>query len=309
MKKILAFVLAAVLTVALCVTAFAASHAPAFKKGDTLIDENFESGDLNTDLFKAWSGYKVEDGKIHLGHSNNWVESSPEFHTAAAYSDYYAAFKIAGAIRDCYYGFGLRAPEGEHGSLMNGGRFGVPSASETSTGIAIDLYGAANSTLGEQIGITFCNGDANGDAPAFTVSRPAGFGDGSEASFEVIDLGSIITIKINGKELVTIELGELSDGVYTKATAFDASGSELGTFDVRVLAEGSIVFYQRNNYITVDDFKLVSASLDDGQQDGGEQGGESGGSENPGSGDAAIIAIAAVGCIALAGVVAAKKVR
>ena len=33
------------------------------------------------------------------------------------------------------------------------------------------------------------------------------------------------------------------------------------------------------------------------------------GPSNPGSGDAAIIAIAAVGCIALAGVVVAKKVR
>ncbi len=308
MKKIFAIVLAVMMTAVLCVSAFAASHAQTkIKVGESLINEDFESGELNAELFKAWSGYKIEDGKIHLGHSNNWVESSPEFHTAAAYSNYYATFKIAGAIRDCYYGFALRAPAGEHGGLMNGGRFGVPSASEASTGIAIDLYGAANSTLGDQIGITFCNGGANGDAPAFTAARPEGFGDGSEALVDVIDLGSIITILINKKELVTIELSGLADGVYTKATAFDPTGAELGTFDVSVLAEGSIVFYQRNNYITVDDFTLAPAEADDGQDDPGEQPGEQPG--NPGSGDAAIIAIAAVGCIALAGVVVAKKVR
>ena len=43
-------------------------------------------------------------------------------------------------------------------------------------------------------------------------------------------------------------------------------------------------------------------------EDPGEQPGEQPG-ENPGSGDAAIIAIAAVGCVALAGVVIAKKVK
>ena len=305
MKKIFAIVLAAVMASVLCVTAFAASHAQTkIKVGAYLINEDFESGELNTEVLKAWGGYKIEGGKIHLGHSNNWVESSPEFHTVAAFSNYYATFKIAGAIRDCYYGFALRAPEGEHGSLMNGGRFGVPSAAEVSTGIAIDLYGAANSTLGDQVGVTFCNGGANGDAPAFTVARPEGFGDGSEASFDVIDLGSVITILINKKELVTIELSGLANGVYTKATAYDPTGAELGTFDVSVLEAGSIVFYQRNNYITVDDFTVASAEADNGQEDPGEQPGE-----NPGSGDAAIIAIAAVGCIALAGVAVAKKVR
>ncbi len=301
MKKIFAIVLAVMMTAVLCVTAFAASHAQTkISVGSFLINEDFESGELNTDLFKAWSGYKIEGGKMHLGHSNNWVESSPEFHTAAAYSNYYATFKIAGAIRDCYYGFALRAPEGEHGGLMNGGRFGVPSASESSTGIAFDLYGAANSTLGEQIGITFCNGGANGDAPAVAVNRPDGFGDGSEAAFDVIDLGSVITVLINKKELATIELSGLADGVYTKATVFDPAGSELGTFDVSVLAEGSIVFYQRNNYITVDDFTLAPAEIDENPGDPVEP--------SPTS-DAAIIAIAAVGCVALAGAVVAKKVK
>ncbi len=260
MKKIFAIVLAVMMTAVLCVSAFAASHAQTkIKVGESLINEDFESGELNAELFKAWSGYKIEDGKIHLGHSNNWVESSPEFHTAAAYSNYYATFKIAGAIRDCYYGFALRAPAGEHGGLMNGGRFGVPSASEASTGIAFDLYGAANSTLGEQIGITFCNGGANGDAPCAKVAYPEGFDGKTEAEFKVVDKGDTITITVNEKALATITLSGLTDGKYTQATVVDGSGAEVGQYAISILAEGQITFYQRNDHVTVDDLSITRA--------------------------------------------------
>ena len=271
MKKIIATAIVVLMAAALCTTAFAASHAPEYKVGDTLVDEKFDGEDLG-EAFAGWAGYKLEDGKIHLGYSGNWIESSPEFHTVAAYSNYYASFKIAGAPRDCYYGFALRAPEGEHGGLMNGGRFGVPSPDEMSTGLAIDLYGAANSTLGDKIGITFCNGARNGDAPAFMVDRPEGFGDGGEALVEVVDTGDVITIMINGKEIVTIELSEQVDGAYTKAAAYKADGSEIGKFDVSVLAAGSIVFYQRNDYITVDDLKIAALTEGDEEQQGGGNG-------------------------------------
>ena len=236
-----------------------------FKQNSTLdswtsdfFTEDFEGEDFNKDKLTAWAGYKVEGGKLHLGHGTNWVSDSPAVRTKAAFKNYVAEFKITGvSARDCYYGFGIRA-NGD-GGFMNGGRFGVPSAAEKSTGIAIDLFGAANSTLGDTIGITFCDGGENGSAPAVKVARPDGYSPASESTIKVVDTGDTIVISINDVKLVTINLSGLTDGKYTQATVLNSADEEIGTFTVSVLEAGNIVVYQRNDYVTVDDFSISRA--------------------------------------------------
>jgi hypothetical protein len=300
MKKLIAIAIVAVMALALCTTAFAASHAvTGVTAGEVLLEESFD-GELDAEKFNVWTGSVIEDGKLHLG-SGDWIATSPIAHTVQTFKDYIATFKMVGDKRDCYYGFGLRVDGGHQ--LMNGGRFGVPQAGETSVGIAIDIFGAGNSTLGDNIGITFCDGGANGEAPNFMVARPSGYDPGEEAEFKIIDTGDKITITADGKEIVTIELSDLTDGKYTNAAAYDASGNKIFEGAVSVFEEGALAFYQRNNHITIDDVKVCAIAA--GQQQGGNE--QQGG--NPGTADAAVIAIAAVACIALAGVVVAKKVR
>lgn len=219
--------------------------------------ETFDGEDFDTEKLKAWGGYKLEGGKLHLGWSGNWVESSPAMYTKLSYTNYALSFKMSGDARDCYYGFGLRT-KGD-GSMMNGGRFSVPSAAETSNGIAIDIFGAANSTLGTMVGITFCNGGANGDAPCAKVAYPEGFDGKTEAEFKVVDKGDTITITVNEKALATITLSGLTDGKYTQATVVDGSGAEVGQYAISILAEGQITFYQRNDHVTVDDLSITRA--------------------------------------------------
>ena len=255
MKKILAIAIVFAMMVALFVPAFAASHADAgVEAGAKLLEADF-SGDAVVDSeIVAWSGYSLQDGSLHLGHGGDWVASSPIARTADTFTNYIANFKMVGDKRDCYYGFGLRCND-QH-TLMNGGRFGVPSAEEKAVGIAIDIFGAANSTLGDNIGVTFCDNGANGNAPAFTIARPEGFDPGVNTAFTVADSGDKITISIEGKELLTIELSGLADGNYTSAAAYDANGNELFNGAVTVLEEGTICFYQRNNHIIVSDFTV-----------------------------------------------------
>ncbi len=260
MTKISAIALIVMLTFALCSTAFAASHAETtVSTGKILFSDDF-SGDIDTEKWDIWGGYAVTDGALHLGHGGSWIESSPIARTVATFKNYFATFKMFGDMRDCYYGFGIRCDDRHN--LMNGGRFGVPDPAEQSVGIAFDIFGAGNSTLGEQVGVTFCDNGANGEAPSFKVDRPAGFNPGENAEFKVIDSGSKITVLINGKELVTIELSGLSDGYYTKAAAYDPNGAEVFKGDVSVLEEGTIQFYQRNNHIVVDDVNVYALAED-----------------------------------------------
>ena len=306
MKKITAIVLCALLCAALAVTALAASHAESATAGEELFADDF-SGDALDENWNAWAGYAVTDGKLHLGHGASWIDSSPGANTNVTFKNYIAEFDMSGDGRDCYYGFGFRAPVGHtDSSFFNGGRFGVPSADEKSTGIAIDIFGAGNSTLnGEALGITFCDGVKNGTAPSLSIPYANGFDGKTETHFKIVDSGAKITIYAANNEIATIELSGLSEGSYTKAAVFGPDGASLGSFDVTVAEEGALGFYQRNDHITVDNLKVNAIASESGEQPGDTPATP----ENPTTADASVIAIAAVACIALAGVVVAKKVR
>ena len=222
--------------------------------GSCILEADFSGETLDESEFVAWNGYALQDGSLHLGHGGDWVSSSPIVRTADTFTNYIANFKMFGDKRDCYYGFGLRCND-QH-TLMVGGRFGVPSASERSVGIAIDIFGGGNSTLGDNIGITFCDGGENGNAPAFMIPRPNRYDPGVNAEFLVVDSTDEISIYIDNYLLVTIKLYGLTDGVYTSAVAYDANGTELFDDNVTVLEAGTIVFYQRNNHIVISDFSV-----------------------------------------------------
>jgi hypothetical protein len=307
MKKITAIILCALLCAVLAVTALAASHAESANAGKELFADDFSGDALDAEKWDAWSGYAVTDGKLHLGHGASWIDSSPGANTNMTFKNYIAEFDMSGDGRDCYYGFGLRAPvKHTEASLFNGGRFGVPAAEEKSTGIAIDIFGAGNSTLkGEALGITFCDGNANGSAPTLSIPYANGFDGKAETHFKVVDSGAKITIYAANNEIATIELSGLSEGSYTKAAVFGPDGASLGSFDVTVAEEGALAFYQRNDHITVDNLKVNAIASESGEQPGDTPATP----ENPKTADASVIAIAAVACIALAGVVVAKKVR
>ncbi len=308
MKKVLSIVLCTLLCAALALTSFAASHAESAKAGEELFADDFSGDSLDAEKWDAWAGYAVTDGKLHLGHGASWIDSSPGANTKVTFKNYIAEFDFAGDGRDCYYGFGLRTLTSHTAaSLFNGGRFGVPSAAETSTGIAIDIFGAGNSTLnGAALGITFCNGGENGSAPALSIPYANGFDGKAETHFKVVDSGEKITIYAANNEIATIELSGLSDGSYTKAAVFGPDGASLGSFDVTVAEEGALAFYQRNDHITVDNLKVNAIAEEAGEQPGGDTPADP---VNPGTADASVIAVAAVACVALAGVVVAKKVR
>jgi len=254
MKKIMAIVVIIAMMAALFVPAFADSHAANVEAGEKLLEADFSGEAVDPNQIKAWDGYAIQDGALHLGHGGSWIDSSPIVRTVESFANYIASFKMFGDKRDCYYGFGLRADDGLN--LMNGGRFGVLSPTEQSVGIAVDIFGAGNSTLGDNIGITFCDNGENASAPYFTLPRPEGFDPGANTEFTVADSGDKITICIGGKELVTIELSGLEDGEYTAAKAYDAAGNEVFNGSVTVLEEGTIQFYQRNNHIVVSDFTV-----------------------------------------------------
>ncbi len=306
MKKLVSVMICLVLCLAFALSAFAASHAPAVKPGTVMYENDFSSDDISD--FRAWNGVVAADGKLALGTGDNWIAGGPLAATEATYKNYIAEFDLAGDGRDCYYGFSIRIPEDAgDGSAMNGGRFGVPSPSETTTGIVFDTHISASQNAdlgGKAIGVTFCDGAANGDAPAFTIAYPEGFDGKAETKFKVVDTGDVITLYIAGKEVVTIELSELVDGYYGKAVAYTADGAEIGNCAVTVAEEGRISFYQRNNFVTVDNLKITAAEEASGDDQPSDPT-----PVNPGTADAAVIAIAAVACIALAGVVIAKKVR
>lgn len=254
MKKIIVVAVIAAMMAALLIPAFADSHADTVEAGDKLLEADFSGDELAADELVAWSGYVLQDGALHLGSGGDWVASSPIVRTAEMYSNYVATLKFYGDKRDCYYGFGIRT--NNEFQLMNGGRFGVLSPSETAVGIAVDIFGAGNSTLGNNIGITFCDGGENASAPAFTLARPEGFDPGAAAEFTIVDSGDKITIRIDGKELVTIELSGLADGAYTAAKAYDAAGNEVFSGDVTVLDEGTIQIYQRNNHVVINEISV-----------------------------------------------------
>lgn len=262
MKKILSLAIAFAMVLALCISASAQIPVPYEPEPDPEPEQDgyeYEYADdfeyLNFDFWNVWDGVCAEDGKLVLGEGEDWVAGGPAAYTRDCYGDYTVEFDLSGDGRDCYYGFGLRSEDDGH--LMNGGRFGVMSYSEKSFGIAVDLFGAANSTLNHSaLGITFCNWEENGAAPSVSIPYTNGYNGIDQARIKAVDSGDNIIIYIDENEAAAISLSELEDDRYKKAVVSTPVDGEIGEYGVDVPKEGTIVIYQRNNRIEVENFRI-----------------------------------------------------
>ena len=261
MKKVLAVIIAVAMISTLSLGVIVNAESKAVDQSTLTLTERF-SDDFSDGALDTETKWKVDtppsvtdDGKLQLGGSN-WInEGYLAYIREVLDSDYVCDFTMSGPKNDCYWGFAVRSPE-TGGNPMNGGRFGIPSAAELSTGIIVDLMVKPNDG---KIGVTFCDGGANAEAPTVLLDVPGGFDPTVENTYRVVDTGDKITLYINGSEYFTIVLNaDFADA--DKAAIYAADGSELmAETDVTVLGSGNIGFYQRNNVVLVDNVVLSDA--------------------------------------------------
>lgn len=295
MKKYFAILISVMLCATMVLSVGAASMA-ADISGYTVTEAYKDTFDTtyDTEKWKTENGTpEIVDRKLVLGGGTaGWVAGGTDAGFKTVYDKYTVSFDFAGNKADCYYGFGFRTPEDSGYTLYNGGRNGIPSAEEKGYGISVDVFSKGTDCEGKFV-VNFNNG-SQGDSPNFAVAYPDGYSSDTPTAFKIVDTGDTATVYMGETELFTIVFSGLTDGSYTSAKAYDATGAELGTFTVSVPEKGGFCFYQRNNNVSVDNV-VVSTLTKAG--------------ENPGTSDAAVIVIAAIAVIALAGTVVCKKVR
>ena len=264
MKKVLAvgIALAMLSTLFFGVMSNAESQAvdPSYLKLTERFSDDFSDDELDTSNWKVDTPPSItEDGQLQLGGSN-WIQNGYlAFILDELDSDYVLDFVMSGPKNDCYWGFAVRSPE-SGANPMNGGRFGVPSAGELSTGITFDVMIKAKDG---KIGVTFCDGGANGEAPTALLDAPEGFDPTAANNYRIVDTGDRITLYINEAEYITIVLDADFDDA-AKAAIYAADGSELmAETDVSVLGYGFVGFYQRNNTVHVDNVVLSDLKVED----------------------------------------------
>ena len=282
MKKILTLVVIAAMAATLALTAAAA---------DVIYSNDFESG-FDAENWHLGTGAPiVADGLLKLGSTGTWTADAGVTYNQAIVN-YELAFDYTSNNQDCYSGFGLRVPADKAaGSLYNGGRNDIPSATETGYGISIDV-GSKGTDCANSFVVSFNYGE-HGQSPNYKVAYPEGF-TGGAGSIKVVDSGDAIVIYLNDAELTKITFTASDDVNYTAATAY-VGDAEVFSGEVTVAKEGGFSFYQRNNTLTIDN--VVVTAL--------EAGGE--GDDAPETADAAVIVVAMVAAIALAGAVVCKK--
>lgn len=292
MKKYLAIIVSVMLCATMFITADAASMAKDLSgvTFETKVSDEFDGSEINADVWMTEVGTPVvADGKLVLG-SGDWIATGAYVGSKAAYTNCKITFDICGDKRDCYYGFGFRIPEGTSGSLYNGGRNDIPNAAELGYGITVDIFSKGTDCEGYFV-ISFNDG-AQGDSPNFKIAYPSGYDAGVAAKFQIVDFGDTATIYLADAELCTLVFSGLDIDAYKAVKAYDASGAELASLTVNVPVSGSFGFYQRNNAVYVGSVLVET-----------EKG------SSPATSDAAVVVIAAVAAIALAGVVVCKKVK
>ena len=254
MKKIMAIAIGILLCIALVVPLFAESQGIVPPTGMKVLLEDDFSDSLDTTKWSVRGGVKTSDGTMVLGEGGDWVAGGYSATAIGSFSNYVLDFDFTGDKRDCYYGVGIRAKASGGSEFQNGGRFGVPSAAELSTGISFDLFISKNENAengAKNVGVALNNGGANGDAAQFLVAYPEGF-DGSAGHVTIVDAGDTVTLLINNAELVTLKLGEGT------VTAYDAAGEKLYEGSAAFPASGTFSFYQRNDLLKIDNVKVSS---------------------------------------------------
>ncbi|MBR5006493.1 MAG: hypothetical protein IKY07_05320 [Clostridia bacterium] len=266
MKKLLAIAICIALCLALAVPAFAESKAkPVDESGEIIFSDDFSDDELDTDYWIVREGVQILDGKLTLGKGDNWIAGgyAANFIPEDDYIENYVLdFDFEGDKRDCYYGFGIRAPGNCASEFNNGGRYGVPQASELGCGIAFDLLIKPQAG---KLGVALNDGGEWGEAAQFMLTFPTGY-DGSSGHVRLVDLGDLVTLYINGKEIVTLVLGN------EEVTAYNSAGEEVFKGDAEFPDEGTFGFYQRNDLLTIDnvvvrEFKEGTASTEPTQPD------------------------------------------
>ena len=263
MKKYLCIALCVLLCMALAVPAFAESHAKSLEgaKLTESFSDDFED-DLDTGIWEPVMAVHTEDGFMYLGKGEGgWIQAG---YAVYAYTDlddgdsYVIEFDFTSNYSDCYFGVGIRSPEGTGANNNNGGRFGVPSASETGSGLSFDLGIKPKPNF---IGVCLNNGTEYGDAAQFLVAFPDGY-DGKSGHVKIVDTVDKVTLYINDIEVVTLELSELDFDVFNKVVAYDAAGEVLfeGPCELTSVNE-RFNFYQRNNVYGVDNFKISALTF------------------------------------------------
>ena len=260
MKKIMAIAIGILLCIALAVPFFAESQGIIPSDGMKVLFEDDFSDTLDTSKWAVREAVSTSDGVMVLGAGGNWVTGGYSATANGSFSNYALDFDFTGDQRDCYYGVGIRAKAGGGSEFQNGGRFGVPSAAEKSTGISFDLFIKPD---GSHVGVALNNGGANGDAAQFLVAYPEGF-NGSSGHVTVVDAGDTVTLLINSTEIVTLKLG---DGT---VTAYDAAGTQVYEAAAEFPASGSFCFYQRNDLFKIDNVKVSSLTNRDFSTDLGD---------------------------------------
>ena len=284
MKKVLSLLIVLTMVSALVLNVF------AWKQVSTLTDDELEEAysDHFGDDHKAsdWlmaGGTKVENGVMTLGLPfGNWTSTGYMAFLKGSAVDYkhphVIEFKATVAEGgSCYTGFGLRANGYDGGAfpnLMNGGRWGMPTLTETASGIAVDLkVGAVDGVTG----LSFQNGDSQGTSALYLVPNPEGLNVHTENTYKIADDGDKITVWVNGGLFFSIEMSNLVDGWYKTVVVKNHSGAVIakgaGDREAVVAESGMVGFYQRDKGITVDDlvvkvekkpeYKMVNAAFDE----------------------------------------------
>jgi hypothetical protein len=77
------------------------------------------------------------------------------------------------------------------------------------------------------------------------LTFPTGY-DGSAGHVRLVDLGDLVTLYINGREIVSIVLGD------EEVTAYNSAGDEVFKKEAYFPTEGTVGFYQRNDMLLID---------------------------------------------------------
>lgn len=261
MKKIFCVMLIAVMSLAMAVTASAASKAEdisglTFKTEYT--NDFSDEATVSSDFKKDHGTNSVVDGWLRMGNGADWIVGGPSVTLLTYFPEYVTEFDIKGVFTySCYGGFGFRVPQdgstNTSGQLYGGGRNGVDGGNDLGWGISVDIFTMNNAN---KIAVNY-NYGAMSESTGFLVDYPEGFDYTKSNKVTIRDFGDNATVLINDAEIFTIIFSDLADGFYATATSYDAAGNEIAKNEnVKVAEKGAVTFYERLNEVYVDNIVI-----------------------------------------------------
>lgn len=129
---------------------------------------------------------------------------------------------------------------------------GVPNTATTFNREGIAIYPTEDFS---SMYVQFSGVEAGGATPITKIVVPKLSGTTSlmdQATIKIEDFGTSIYVYYNGASFFRIDLGGLTNGVYTSGTVYDADMVSKGTFTgMEVLASGKIAIAQRQAYTNI----------------------------------------------------------